>query len=69
MAQKFAFLLTWFPDRRRLPTYRALILLAVWSLDAYRYIFPLATYDRTPLDVIEGKILWANSVVLYEYTS
>ena len=39
--------------------YRAILLLAVWSIYAYRDILPLAIYGRTPQDEGEGNILWA----------
>lgn len=50
--------------RHRLSVYRAIILLAVWSIYAYRDILPLAIYGRIPEDEGEGNILWAKIGVL-----
>ena len=50
--------------RHRLSVYRAIILLAVWSIYAYRDILPLAIYGRSPEDEGEGNILWAKIGVL-----
>ena len=53
--------LTCLPSRWRnqLKVFRNIILLATWGVYAYRDIWPLATYDLTPIDEAEGNVLWA----------
>ncbi|KAI1790046.1 P-loop containing nucleoside triphosphate hydrolase protein [Ganoderma leucocontextum] len=52
--------LTCLPSRWRnqLKIPRNLVLLAAWAVYAYRDIWPLATYDLTPIDGPEGSLLW-----------
>ncbi|TBU52681.1 P-loop containing nucleoside triphosphate hydrolase protein [Dichomitus squalens] len=45
--------------RTRFSIPRNIILLAIWAVYAYRDIWPLATYDLTPIDGAEGNLLWA----------
>lgn len=35
------------------------VLLVFWATYIYRDVWPLATYTLTPIDAIEGPILWA----------
>ncbi|KAM5539773.1 hypothetical protein V8D89_006586, partial [Ganoderma adspersum] len=53
--------LTCLPSRWRnqFKVFRNIILLATWAVYAYRDIWPLATYDLTPIDKAEGNVLWA----------
>ncbi|KAJ7045853.1 hypothetical protein C8F04DRAFT_1066426 [Mycena alexandri] len=41
------------------------LLLCTFGVYFYRDIFPLATYRLAPLDLAEGRILWAKIVVLF----
>ncbi|KAJ7747233.1 hypothetical protein B0H16DRAFT_1692432 [Mycena metata] len=41
------------------------LLLCTFGVYLYRDIFPLATYRLTPLDLAEGRILWAKIIVLF----
>ena len=36
----------------------AFVLIATWSVFAYRDVWPLATYSLQPLDQAEGPLLW-----------
>ncbi|PIL29368.1 ATP-binding cassette transporter [Ganoderma sinense ZZ0214-1] len=53
--------LTCLPSRWRnqFKVFRNIVLLATWAVYAYRDIWPLATYDLTPIDGAEGNLLWA----------
>jgi hypothetical protein len=41
-----------------------MLLIVTLFVYAYRDIFPLITYQRVPLDIAEGWILWAKSITL-----
>ncbi|KZP10469.1 hypothetical protein FIBSPDRAFT_801212, partial [Athelia psychrophila] len=41
-----------------------LLLLVTFGIYAYRDIFPLAQYDKQPMDLSEGKLLWPTICVL-----
>ncbi|KAJ6575530.1 hypothetical protein B0H10DRAFT_2168545 [Mycena sp. CBHHK59/15] len=41
------------------------LMLVTFFVYVYRDIFPLITYDRVPLDLAEGWILWAKSITLF----
>ncbi|KAJ7743656.1 hypothetical protein B0H16DRAFT_1693477 [Mycena metata] len=41
------------------------LLLCTFGVYFYRDIFPLATYRLTPLDLAEGRLLWAKIIVLF----
>jgi hypothetical protein len=40
------------------------VLLATLATYLYRDILPLATFDEQPLDIEEGRLLWARIVIL-----
>ncbi|KII93466.1 hypothetical protein PLICRDRAFT_35686 [Plicaturopsis crispa FD-325 SS-3] len=40
------------------------LLLVAWGVYFYRDIWPLATYTQTPVDIAEGRLLWAKSIIL-----
>ncbi|KAF8058246.1 hypothetical protein FPV67DRAFT_1565726 [Lyophyllum atratum] len=41
-----------------------ILLLMTFGVHFYRDLFPLATYTRSPLDISEGRLMWAKIVVL-----
>ncbi|KAI0711031.1 P-loop containing nucleoside triphosphate hydrolase protein [Cerioporus squamosus] len=52
------------PLEMSLKRHAALVLLATWAIYAFRDIWPLATYDSSPADIVEGGILWVKTGAL-----
>jgi hypothetical protein len=42
----------------------AFLLVVIFGVYFYRDLWPLATYTTTPVDICEGRILWAKGIVL-----
>ena len=40
------------------------ILIVIFGVYFYRDVWPLATYTLSPLDISEGRILWAKEIIL-----
>ena len=49
---------------REIDFHLTIILLVTWVTFAYRDLWPLATYNLTPLDIQEGWLMWFKVVVL-----
>ena len=50
--------------RTSLVRHNILVLLTVLAVYIYRDVWPLANYGKTPIDVEEGKLLWAKLTIL-----
>jgi hypothetical protein len=44
--------------------YNVALLLVLLATYLYRDVWPLATYTETPVDIAQGRFLWAKIVVL-----
>lgn len=54
------------PPLEHLAFAHASLLLAVtWCVYMYRNVWPLATFTESPVDLAEGKVLWAKVALLF----
>lgn len=49
---------------RTMSRHLVLVLLTTWAVFVYRDLWPLATYTLTPLDAVEGWLIWMKIGVL-----